>query len=345
MIRELEKPKFKDLFFWKIFNNEGKNNPGSEFLSNGRLVGSGKGALALILRYLHEKKVLKNKLDEILVPDWLGYWVYNQMQPRAFPVKKFSEKTKAIFVYHQYGFPQDMDKILEFARSKNLMVIEDCAHAIASEYKGRRLGTFGDFTLYSFSKWFFCFALGGASSKDADFKDFIDRSVAETPLGLTIFKNKIKFIDELVLFYDWPRLKKFSNLFLNMSYAIYSQALKPGRLAVNLFESKLKGEIEVRQKRYNFFLKKTENLGIGDHLERQGITPYVIPILAPAEKIKSLITALKNKGVNTGRYHFDINRNLLSPSYVPVVWLPCHRGITDEVFSDLTEAVIKTIKQ
>lgn len=345
MIRELEKPKFKDLFSWKIFNNEGKNNSISEFLSGGRLLGSGKGALALSLRYLSEKKIVKNKTEEILVPDWLGYWVYNQMQPWAFPAKKPSQKTKIIFVYHQYGFPQDMDKILEFARSKNLIVIEDCAHAIASEYKGRRLGTFGDFALYSFSKWFFCFALGGVSSKDGDFKGFVDRSVSETPLGLTIFKDKIKFIDELISFYGGPRLKKFSSLFLNMSYAIYGQALKPGRLAVNLFESKLKSEIEIRQKRYNFFLKKTENLGICDHLERQGITPYVIPILAPEEKIKSLIMALRNKGVNTGRYHFDINRNLLSPRYAPVVWLPCHSGLSDEIFSGLTDTVISVMKK
>ena len=102
---------------------------------------------------LIDKKIIKNKLDEILVPDWIGYWVYNQMQPFAFPAKRFSERTKVLFVYHQYGFPQQMDKILEFANHKKLIVVEDCAHALDSYYQGKPLGSMGDFTIYSFSKW------------------------------------------------------------------------------------------------------------------------------------------------------------------------------------------------
>lgn len=343
LIREVEKPIIKDFFLGLLVKNN-KLKVTNELLSNTKLIGSGKGAIALVLEYLKQKKILANKLDEILVPDWLGFWVYNQMQPWVFPVKRISEKTKIIFVYHQYGFPQDMDKILEFAQDKKLIVIEDCAHAIASEYKGKKLGAFGDFAVYSFSKWFFCFALGGASSKSEDFNNFLDRSVAQTPWGLTVFKDKIKFIDEWISFSGGKSLKRYSNLFLNMSYAIYGQALKPSRLAVNLLKLKLENEIKIRQKRYEYFLKQTKNLGICDHLERQGITPYVIPIRPPEAKIKSLIIALRNKSVNTGQYFFDINRNLLSPRYVPVVWLPCHHGITDKIFSDITDEVIKIIK-
>jgi len=149
MIREVARPRLRDLFDF--------HQPSAEFFKDIQLTGSGKGALAIILQYLYRKEIIQNKLAEVIVPDWLGYWVYNQIQSFAFPAKKYSERTKAIMVYHQYGFPQDMDKILDFARDKKLIIIEDCAHAIDSSYKGKPLGTFGDFTIYSFSKWFFCF--------------------------------------------------------------------------------------------------------------------------------------------------------------------------------------------
>ncbi|MDZ4244067.1 MAG: DegT/DnrJ/EryC1/StrS family aminotransferase, partial [Candidatus Doudnabacteria bacterium] len=156
MIYEVEQPNFLDLLG---FARPRPNNP--DLLKGITLVGSGKGALALVLRHLKERGVIRNKLDEILVPDWLGYWVYNQIQPYAFPAKRLSDRTRAILVYHQYGFPQDMDKIMATAREKNLVVIEDCAHAVFSHYRGRRLGFIGDYSIFSFSKWAFCYALGG----------------------------------------------------------------------------------------------------------------------------------------------------------------------------------------
>ena len=52
-------------------------------------------------------------------------------------------KTKAIMVVHYFGYPCDMDKIMEIANKHNLYVIEDCSHSHGSLYKGRKVGTFG----------------------------------------------------------------------------------------------------------------------------------------------------------------------------------------------------------
>lgn len=346
MIRELEEPKIKDLFCREPLKDD-KIGDGflNNFLSGINLVGSGKAAITLVLKYLNQKKILASKLDEILVPDWLGYWVYNQMQPLAFPTKYFSDRTKVIFVYHQYGFPQDMDKILSFAQDKKLIVIEDCAHAIESYYKGRRLGDFGDFSIYSFSKWFFCFALGGVKTKFADFFAFVDRAVAETPIGLTSFKDFVKFFQEKSQFSKNEIFRKYANLFLKTSYAIYGDALRPSHAAQSLLKKKIVKEIKTRQNRYHYFLKQTDNLGICDHLERDGVTPQVIPIRVAEAKIDHLVAVLRSKGFMIGRYHFDIERNLLAPQFVPVVWIPCHSDISDEAFSDLTEETIKIIRQ
>ena len=59
-------------------------------------------------------------------------------------------KTKAIIPVHYAGVSCDMDKIMEIAKRYNLTVIEDAAQGVMSEYKGKALGTIGDYGCYSF---------------------------------------------------------------------------------------------------------------------------------------------------------------------------------------------------
>jgi dTDP-4-amino-4,6-dideoxygalactose transaminase len=61
-----------------------------------------------------------------------------------------TEKTKAIVPVHYAGVACEMDKILSIAQKYNLFVIEDAAQALMSSYKGRPLGTLGDFGCFSF---------------------------------------------------------------------------------------------------------------------------------------------------------------------------------------------------
>lgn len=59
-------------------------------------------------------------------------------------------RTRAILPVHFAGRPCEMDRIMAIARKHDLMVIEDCAHAIETEYHGQKVGTFGDFGCFSF---------------------------------------------------------------------------------------------------------------------------------------------------------------------------------------------------
>ena len=59
-------------------------------------------------------------------------------------------RTSAILPVHFAGRPCDMDRIMAIASKHGLAVIEDCAHAIETEYHGRKAGTFGDFGCFSF---------------------------------------------------------------------------------------------------------------------------------------------------------------------------------------------------
>lgn len=61
-----------------------------------------------------------------------------------------TERTKVIAVVHYAGIACEMDKIMEIAEKHHLMVVEDAAQAIMCTYKGKPLGTFGDFGCFSF---------------------------------------------------------------------------------------------------------------------------------------------------------------------------------------------------
>ena len=61
-----------------------------------------------------------------------------------------NKNTKAILVVHYAGLPCDMDALEKIKKKHSLVLIEDCAHAIDSYYKNKPLGSFGDFSTFSF---------------------------------------------------------------------------------------------------------------------------------------------------------------------------------------------------
>ncbi len=62
------------------------------------------------------------------------------------------EHTKAVFVIHYYGFPQEMVSLNKLCQTHGLKVIEDCAHGLFSFYKSKSLGAWGDISVFSFQK-------------------------------------------------------------------------------------------------------------------------------------------------------------------------------------------------
>ena len=85
--------------------------------------------------------------------------------------KRITKKTKAIIPVHLYGQSADMEKIMSIAKKHNLIVIEDAAQAIGTQYKdGRMVGTIGDIGCFSFfpSKNLGCFGDGGLITTNDD---------------------------------------------------------------------------------------------------------------------------------------------------------------------------------
>jgi dTDP-4-amino-4,6-dideoxygalactose transaminase len=85
-----------------------------------------------------------------------GRVVFCDTEPDTFTINpalieaKITPRTVGIIPVHLYGQPADMDPIMAIARKHKLWVIEDCAQAHMAQYKGRRVGTFGDIATFSF---------------------------------------------------------------------------------------------------------------------------------------------------------------------------------------------------
>lgn len=90
--------------------------------------------------------VIYTQAKPLFVDSHPDYW---NMDPRSIE-KKITKKTKAIIVVHSYGHPCDMDEIIRIAKDYNLYIIEDCAEAHGAEYKGRKIGSFGIVSCFSF---------------------------------------------------------------------------------------------------------------------------------------------------------------------------------------------------
>lgn len=106
--------------------------------------------------------------DEVILPSYTfsstanafvlagGKLVFVDIRPDTMNIDEkkieeaITEKTKVICAVHYAGVACEMDSIMEIARRHNLLVVEDAAQGVMSTYKGKALGTIGDFGCFSF---------------------------------------------------------------------------------------------------------------------------------------------------------------------------------------------------
>ena len=146
--------------FVKKFENQFSKYISRKF---GVTTSNGTAALEISLKALNFKKgseiiipsfsiistalcVIKLGLKPVLVDSNLSNW--NMDVDQIF--KKINKKTKGIIITHIYGFPVNCRKIINFAKKKNIKIIEDSAEMIGQKYLNKRCGTFGDVSTFSF---------------------------------------------------------------------------------------------------------------------------------------------------------------------------------------------------
>lgn len=105
--------------------------------------------------------------------------------------RKITPRTKMIVPVHIGGYPVDMDPIMELARKHDVLVLEDAAHAFGARYKGRMVGTIGDFAAFSFHEVKNITSFGEGGILTTNIEAFRDEMKLARFLGLN-FSRKIK---------------------------------------------------------------------------------------------------------------------------------------------------------
>jgi hypothetical protein len=258
------------------------------------------------------------------------------------PTTEISSNASVVMCYHQYGFPQNMDRVLDIARDRKCVVIEDCAHAAGSLYKEQKLGTIGDFGIFSFSKFAFCYALGGVIGKDQDFARFVSERQDKASSGQRLFINLIKFADEFNMGLQEPKAVAMFDGIRSMAYSRYGNQPLAGPNALALWLRKRDDELVVRAENFRELRSRIGHLGICDHLETVGVSPYAVPLVVDASKLPRLIDELHNRGIRAGNYQFDFARCVFEPKFGPVALVPIHSGMRGQGLDHLTDAILKT---
>ncbi|NOZ01697.1 MAG: hypothetical protein GXP54_07390 [Deltaproteobacteria bacterium] len=126
-------------------------------------VSSGKVALALILDGLGARRGDGIVMASYNVPEVISVVAGLGLRPRLADIdpdtlnidpdevlRVADKRTRFLLITHLYGHPADIDRLVAAADSKGLTVIEDCAQGLGATWRGRRVGTFGRASMFSF---------------------------------------------------------------------------------------------------------------------------------------------------------------------------------------------------
>lgn len=288
--------------------------------------------------YLILKQLGLGRTDHIVVPDYLCRSVLYILNLLGFCVQEPNARTKAIFVLHQWGYPQRMDIIMDEAKKNGWFVIEDCAHTFGSTYRGQVAGSFGDAAIVSFPKFFPTYVGGAVISKRAD----IIASARDTRLEPRSWKHRV--------FDRWSVRAARQNYLLRkppfLLTAIYIKSIhfpRIARTALQRFPATFENlQSDIARRKYIFReLKKKAGpkyhpASLDDDSE---VVPLCVPLFFPEDKLQRAREMLKEKNIVADILHFDVNRNALRPQYKKCLAFPCHQYITDEELNDMCDVI------
>lgn len=261
--------------------------------------------------------------------------------------KKITSKTKGVVVVHMAGYPAKMDEIMEIAKKHNLKVVEDACHGPLSEYKGKKLGTIGDCSAFSFfSNKNISTGEGGmfvTNSEELAAKAKLLRSHGMTTMSYQRASGHATEYDIVELGYNF-RLDD-----IRASIAI--EQLK-----------KLPGDLEKRisvRKRYLENLSNVKGLVIPFEDCKEFTSNYIMPVIL-TEGNKERRNAIREKiheaGIQTSVHYPAIHKFSIYKDYGVVlpqteyvteheITLPMYAALTMEQVDFICDTVKKIIKE
>ena len=244
--------------------------------------------------------------------------------------KKISTKTKAIIPVHYAGRPCDMDSLLKIKEEKGIRIIEDAAHAFGSFYKGKKIGSFGDITCFSFDsiKVMTCGEGGAIISDDPAFADLAKQ---KRLLGIDRKTMHVKDWKKRSWVYDVPS-QGYRYHMSNINAAIWLAQIKKvykfiarRREICRLYDNNLRG------------LAGIECM----HASYDDITPFMYVIRVKNGRRNELKTYLMEHDIESGIsyipcHHFSLykdnraNLPITDNIFEEILCLPIHFELKDE---------------
>lgn len=297
-----------------------------QYLSVKHSIGVSSGTAGLFLAFF-EMKLQKG--DEVIVPSHtfiatvspLAFFkakpVFVDIDPETYCMdiedvkKKITSKTKMIVPVHLYGHPVDMDPLLEIAQEKEIKIIEDCCQAHGSEYKGKKVGTFGDIGVYSF---------------------FPSKNMTVGGDGGMIITNNDVYGENLRLRRNHGRVSKYKNDILGLNFRLNEIQSVIGRIQLK----HLPKWIDKRRSIVDFYNKFLKNyLDIKIPIEKEWAKQAYYVYTIQMENRDEFIEYLKNKKIATGIYYpIPVHKQpIIEKLYGKQSKLPITEEIIDKIVS------------
>lgn len=250
--------------------------------------------------------------------------------------KKMTPKTKAIMPVHYCGNSCDMDSLLGIGKENGIVIIEDAAHAFGSSYKGKKIGSFGDATCFSFDpiKNLTC-GEGGAVVLSDD-------AIAEE-----IRRKRILGIDKDT----WHRYKNERSWFYEVTTQGYRYHMSNINAAIGLAQLKKFNMFIEKKKRiisiYNESFKDMDSIKLLK-LNHEETAPFTYIIRVLDGKRDEMMDFLKGKGVGTGVHYIA---NHIQPYFscyaqpLPVTEKIWKEILTLPLYYDMTEKDVALVIQ
>ena len=306
--------------------------------NNFRFLNSGKLGLSLILNYLREFENFNPKYDEVFVPKYMGQWIYSSLNQNCVVSPKFTENTKVIYLYHQFGVPQKFKDLEILAKEKKIFLVEDCAHVIFGKNRDFEIGKIGDFSIFSFSKFINCFLLGGICSKKQNFFKYIDNELSKSSKIQSLFNYFLLRYANILS--DKSPLKK--RLF-SINYSLYNYPSKHLKFIEKNFKKLIKSEIELRLKRFSLAKQLLNHKKSMDFLSYDNLVLYKFPLAFDKKTIDNLILEFDKNKFKYELLQYDYNRNMLNPNYQKTLIIDV--GQKNKFFEKQLDIVLKYIHE
>lgn len=259
--------------------------------------------------------------------------------------KKITNKTKAIIPVHYAGNVCDMASLMEIKEKTGIRIIEDAAHAFGSYYHGKKVGSFGDITCFSFDsiKVMTCGEGGAVVTSDEQLADLIKQ---KRLLGIDRKTMHVK---------DWKQRSWMYDV-KTIGYRYHMSNLNA---AIGLAQiKKVDSFIKRRQFICQYYIDNLSSLSEieFEKADWSTVAPFMFPILVNDSKRDVLRETLKESDIETGISYIPLHRFDLffddrfkypntESVFSRIVCLPIHPNLTNDDLKSICDAIKKVINE